>query len=359
MSAVLETAAMPARRARAGTAAGTAVLLALLCVAPASAGDAGASAPRVGAWWSLGLLGGSTLVDGRLANYQWDVRPRAAWGAQALAGRGPLALGVRAWRSGTVQVLDLPAGPVSPTVRTTTLEGLARFHVGSFAGTSLWAGASAGRLRMDYRPDHVVVASGGPGGDVIADFAPVEEWTAGTGLGLQRALLPHWTLGLAFDRDLIGVFLASVVLQFGLLFFSLFSWVESPAKPKIDDPNKTMKVEVEVFKEELQPLDLGEEEDTTGKQAEGEEGKFGDPDIDPDLESKVPKRDGKMVRPWVSRSFSTNKSRDSECASSPAAAPGAVAWGHPPPTASTGSGRARSSPATRRRSWRRARLKAW
>ena len=104
------------------------------------------------------------------------------------------------------------------------------------------------------------------------------------------------SLGMVFDRDLLGVFLASFVLQFGLLFFSLFSWVESPAKPKIDDPNKTMKVEVEVFKEELQPLDLGEEEDTTGKQAEGEEGKFGDPDIDPDLESKVPKRDGKMVK---------------------------------------------------------------
>jgi hypothetical protein len=103
------------------------------------------------------------------------------------------------------------------------------------------------------------------------------------------------SLGMVFDRDLMGVFLASVVLQFGLLAFSLFSWVESPAKPKIDDPNKTLKVEFETFEEQKQQ-DLGEEEDTTGKQAEGDEGKFGDTDVDPDLESKVPKRDGKMVK---------------------------------------------------------------
>lgn len=39
----------------------------------------------------------------------------------------------------------------------------------------------------------------------------------------------------------------------------------------------------------------GEEDDTTGKKAGGEEGKFGDPDIDPNKQSKVPKMDGKMV----------------------------------------------------------------
>ena len=39
----------------------------------------------------------------------------------------------------------------------------------------------------------------------------------------------------------------------------------------------------------------GDEDDTTGKKAEGEEGKFGDPDIDPDKKSKVPKMDGEMV----------------------------------------------------------------
>ncbi len=39
----------------------------------------------------------------------------------------------------------------------------------------------------------------------------------------------------------------------------------------------------------------GDEDDTTGKKAGGEEGKFGDPDIDPNKKSKVPKMDGKMV----------------------------------------------------------------
>ena len=51
--------------------------------------------------------------------------------------------------------------------------------------------------------------------------------------------------------------------------------------------------DVEEQLEEEEPE--GDEDDTTGKKAEGEEGKFGDPDIDPDKQSKVPKMDGEMV----------------------------------------------------------------
>ena len=50
-------------------------------------------------------------------------------------------------------------------------------------------------------------------------------------------------------------------------------------------------VEEESDEEELE----GDEDDTTGKKAGGEEGKFGDPDTDPNKKSKVPKMDGKMV----------------------------------------------------------------
>jgi hypothetical protein len=103
-------------------------------------------------------------------------------------------------------------------------------------------------------------------------------------------------MGWIIDRNLIGAVLASFVLWFGMMFFSLFSWIDEPDKVKVDAGGKIMKVEVEVTKEDLSLLDDGEEEDTTGKQAEGEEGKFGDPDLDPNLESKIPKRDGKMVK---------------------------------------------------------------
>ena len=56
---------------------------------------------------------------------------------------------------------------------------------------------------------------------------------------------------------------------------------------------------IEVTLEEQEQSDEeeleGEDEDTTAKKADGEEGKFGDADIDPNKQSKVPKLDGKMV----------------------------------------------------------------
>lgn len=68
--------------------------LALACAtAPARAGEppAGDSAWR----FSLGALSGSVVPDAALAGYQWAVLPRAAWGAQTLAGRGPFEGGLR------------------------------------------------------------------------------------------------------------------------------------------------------------------------------------------------------------------------------------------------------------------------
>jgi TonB family protein len=59
-----------------------------------------------------------------------------------------------------------------------------------------------------------------------------------------------------------------------------------------------MKVETEikVDNQDDDVLELTEmEDDSVGKKAEGEEGKFGDPDMDPTLESKVPKRDGALA----------------------------------------------------------------
>lgn len=56
---------------------------------------------------------------------------------------------------------------------------------------------------------------------------------------------------------------------------------------------------IEVTLEEVEQSDEeeeleGDEDDTTGKKAADEEGKFGDPDINPDKESKVPKLDAEM-----------------------------------------------------------------
>ena len=53
--------------------------------------------------------------------------------------------------------------------------------------------------------------------------------------------------------------------------------------------------DVDVEFDEEEELEEEEEEDETSKRAEGDEGKFGDPDIDPLKESMIPERDGKMV----------------------------------------------------------------
>lgn len=103
--------------------------------------------------------------------------------------------------------------------------------------------------------------------------------------------------GLAtFDANMLATTSVSALFHIGLILATLFLWTE----------NEDIKRRAVVFKQwdvdaiydeekEEEEEDEGKEEDTTGKRAEGEEGKFGDPDIDPMIESKVPQRDGKMV----------------------------------------------------------------
>ncbi len=104
-------------------------------------------------------------------------------------------------------------------------------------------------------------------------------------------------LGMIFDGNAIASFAFSALLHVSLILATLFLWEETaevkrrPVVFKIWDVN----VDYEEEEEEEEEEDEGEEEDTTAKRAEGDEGKFGDPDIDPMLESKVPERDGKMV----------------------------------------------------------------
>jgi TonB family protein len=101
----------------------------------------------------------------------------------------------------------------------------------------------------------------------------------------------------AFDRNVAATTALSALVQIGLILMTLFYWKETAVTKKQPDVRKLMQVEIETtIEEEEEPLEEeGIEEDDVGKKAEGEEGKFGDPDIEPEKESKVPKRDGKMV----------------------------------------------------------------
>jgi TonB family protein len=74
-------------------------------------------------------------------------------------------------------------------------------------------------------------------------------------------------------------------------------WNPAGAVVKHKSEKRVMKVEANIAMEKDEDiLEITEsEDDSVGKRAEGEEGKFGDPDKDPTLESKVPNRDGALA----------------------------------------------------------------
>jgi hypothetical protein len=168
-------------------------LAALLAAAPAAAGG--------GLGVTLGALGGTSLPDPRLGDYQWNTSARAAWGAQALLERGRFATGARLWCSSTTQTMDLPSGPITPRVGLTRLELVGASRVLAFGGAELHLIGSAGWLHLAYHPDQVDITPG-PGS---VRLAPVDEWIGGAGVALRRPLGERWSLGLEVEREFFGL----------------------------------------------------------------------------------------------------------------------------------------------------------
>ena len=102
----------------------------------------------------------------------------------------------------------------------------------------------------------------------------------------------------SLDGNSLASFAFSTVLHLGIILATLFLWEENEEVKRRPVVFKTLEVNTVIIdeeEEEEEEEDEGEEEETTAKKAEGDEGKFGDPDIDPMVESKVPENDGKMV----------------------------------------------------------------
>jgi hypothetical protein len=103
----------------------------------------------------------------------------------------------------------------------------------------------------------------------------------------------------AFDEYVAASVSASAAIQLlFLIYAATIGWQESAQRELVVNKKQIMDVEVHVKdaeKKEEEELAEDEEDDSTAKKAEGEEGKFGDPDEDPEKESKIPKNDGKMV----------------------------------------------------------------
>jgi len=101
----------------------------------------------------------------------------------------------------------------------------------------------------------------------------------------------------AFDEYMASAIAVSAVIQLLFLVLSVLLWEESAVRVLKLNAQKDMKVEADIREPEKKEEELAEDEvdDSTSKKAEGEEGKFGDPDEDPEKKNKIPKNDGKMV----------------------------------------------------------------
>jgi hypothetical protein len=168
-------------------------LLALACLATA----AGAAPLRP--QWSLGVSSGATRFDPHFGDYQWNLAPHPAWGAQAGAALGRYGLSLRVWSAASTQHLDAAASVPDPRVRTTTVDLAGDVRVAGLGGTALLARASAGRVAIGYDPDHVTFATAGGATDV--ELAPVHAWSWGAGAAVRRALSARWTATLAVERQ--------------------------------------------------------------------------------------------------------------------------------------------------------------
>jgi hypothetical protein len=137
-----------------------------------------------------------------MADYQWDVRPHAAWGAQVLAGTGLFSAGARWWREGTTQGLGL-AGVSDPAVRSSSIELVTRVRVARWRGLQGLATASGGRLAITYHPDRLTVDAGGTAIDVA--LAPLHEWIGGAGAALSAPLFGGWSWGVEAERRMFAL----------------------------------------------------------------------------------------------------------------------------------------------------------
>jgi outer membrane biosynthesis protein TonB len=113
----------------------------------------------------------------------------------------------------------------------------------------------------------------------------------------------------AFDKNVAATTLLSFLLQVGLIGSTVFLWQETAIQADQGDIRKIMRVQVDtsIEEEEEELIEEEEEEEDVGKKAAGDEGKFGDPEVEPEKESKVPKQDGKMVDKIDVKNIGMNK----------------------------------------------------
>lgn len=184
---------------------GTRALASGLLAFAVTALPAAAWAAPLGGWHgSAGLLAGSVLPDRALSDYQWDTTARPTWGAQVLAGLGPLDAGVRMLTAETTQDLGI-SGVETPKAQWTTWEFVGQVRLVEVWGTALHAIGSVGQMRLRYTPDRLSFDPGGGSPPVEVELQPVDEWIGGGGVAVKRGITRHWTVGLELDHRVFSM----------------------------------------------------------------------------------------------------------------------------------------------------------
>jgi hypothetical protein len=115
-----------------------------------------------------------------------------------------------------------------------------------------------------------------------------------------------------FEPAVFGLVALAAVLHIGFIVYVLISWHPDRVLESRQLPDRFVDFAVDDVDDPLEEEDVDEpEEDTTGKKAGGEEGKFGDEESDIP-ESKIPKVDGDMVDEVDVKEIGVNKALGSE-----------------------------------------------
>lgn len=139
-------------------------------------------------------------------------------------------------------------------------------------------------------------------GDVDIFFQLMEkgEVVAGRGVGGR------------VEGPLLGTIALSAVLHAVFLIAAFLFFEVDKDLTEMQNLDRFVKIMVDEAPDPIEEEELEEpEEDTTGKKAGGEEGKFGDPDEDIP-ESKIPKVDGEMVEEIDVKNLGVNKALSSD-----------------------------------------------
>lgn len=104
----------------------------------------------------------------------------------------------------------------------------------------------------------------------------------------------------ALPWDLVGTTTVSAVVQVAVLLGALFLWQERAVRARNRDIIKPLQVSVRLAEppqpeEESPALALAEEPEDAAARAPGAEGTFGDPEVDPEIESRVPRQEGRRA----------------------------------------------------------------